>query len=599
MNLLNSANKENEEEKTKNQEDREEDIEMGVVSSNEPKEEIMVKSVNLVKSSSANRNALNFMKQKTIIESQNQKNEKNLAKEMMRRKMGEKEEIKKNREAKLSKMIKQMKMVGKNVVFPTYKFDERLKIHREDVSPPEEVYMAVGYDPKYDSKQKHYRRFYEDELENIQEVIPRSPFMTYKILRGQARGLSKSWFSKDTLDEAGQITNVREVGLFKGIVTVINKEREEGFEIVKQTRIKILKENLNKISQSVFNEPFDYDYDKLATSEGRELFHAKLQQIGWDDLNIPQHFTQMNFHEELTRLMMQRTEWLIRVYILTVEDLPPKDIGGSCDPYIVLKLNKDEINERQNFTPNSHKADIFKMYEFTSEFPGCGLLKIQVWDHDKIFGDDFIGETSVDLEDRFFSPEWQSLKNKPIEFRQLYHKSTKVSQGIVKWWIEIIPTETLVLNESPWNICKRPPSKFEVRLVVWETKDVKIMDWEGTSDIYVRAYFDSVKQNKRTDTHFRSMNGKGSFNYRLLYDIIHPSKNQTLNLQIWDADLLSSNDYIGDASLNLALLFEDSSLVDKPITLSKKYYDSYLVNYMNGSELEFEDDNSFLGWTKR
>ena len=511
----------------------------------------------------------------------------------MRRKQDEKDEIKRNREAQLTKMVKQMKLVGKNVVYPTYKFDERLKIYREDIPPPVEVFMSVGYDPKYDSKQKHYRRFYEDELENIKEIIPRSPFMTYKIMRGQARGLSKSWFSKDIVDESGQISDVREVGQFKGIVTVINKDKQEGFEIVKQTRINILKDCLNKLSQGIFNEPFDFNYDKLLTAEGRELFQAKLQQLGCDQLNIPQHFTEMSFNEELTRLMMRETECLIRVYILTVEDLPPKDIGGSWDPYIILKLNRDEINERENYTPNSHNADILKMFEFTSEFPGCGHLKMQVWDYDRVFGDDFIGETVVDLEDRFFSPEWQSLKNKPIEFRQLYHKSTKVSQGIIKCWIEIIPTETLIKNEIPWNISRKPPSDFEVRLVVWETKDAKVMDWEGTSDVYVRAFFDSVKQNKRTDTHYRSMDGKGSFNYRLLYDIAHPSKNQVLNLQLWDADLLSSNEYMGETSLNLALLFEDSSLVDKPISLTKKYYDSYLSNYMNGSELIFEDDNSF------
>ena len=362
-------------------------------------------------------------------------------------------------------------------------------------------------------------------------------------------------------------------------------------------RLNILKESLNSLSQAVLEEPFEFDYKTLNTAEGKELFNAKMQQMGCDNLEITKHFVQMNYTEELTRLMMLRTKCLIRVYILDVDELPPKDIGGSVDPYIKLKLNSKTVNERSNYQPNCHNPDIYKMYEFNSEFPGCGHLKIQMWDHDMVFGDDFIGESIVDLEDRFFSPEWQSIREKPIEYRQLYHKSTKVPQGVVKCWIEILPSETLPKDDKPWSIQKRPISEFEVRLVVWETKNVEIKDWEGTSDIYCRAFFGNDKKtDKRTDTHYRSMDGKGSFNYRLKYDIKYPGDASVLNLQVWDADLFSSNDFIGDASLNLALPLEDCTMTDKQITLNKKYYESFLKDYMNDGELEYYDQDSF--WIK-
>ena len=53
-----------------------------------------------------------------------------------------------------------------------------------------------------------------------------------------------------------------------------------------------------------------------------------------------------------------------------------------------------------------------------------------------------------------------------------------------------------------WNIEPRPPTDFEVRVVVWDTKDVKSEDWEGTSDIFVRSFF-KPNSAKETDCHYR------------------------------------------------------------------------------------------------
>lgn len=46
------------------------------------------------------------------------------------------------------------------------------------------------------------------------------------------------------------------------------------------------------------------------------------------------------------------------------------------------------------------------MFEFEASFPGCSPLMIDVYDHDDIFGDDLIGTTTIDLEDRYFTRQW-------------------------------------------------------------------------------------------------------------------------------------------------------------------------------------------------
>lgn len=48
-----------------------------------------------------------------------------------------------------------------------------------------------------------------------------------------------------------------------------------------------------------------------------------------------------------------------------------------------------------------------------------------------------------------------------------------------------------------------------------------------------------------------------------------------LRLQLFDRDLFKSNDFLCEFLLDLDLLLKDCRLTQKPIHLSKKYYNSY------------------------
>ena len=108
-------------------------------------------------------------------------------------------------------------------------------------------------------------------------------------------------------------------------------------------------------------------------------------------------------------------------------DLSSRDNGSDSDPYLNIALGKKVYNERSIYIEDEPNPDFYKSYDFEAVFPGCPLLVIQAFDYDDLFGDDLIGETKIDLEDRFFSPEWQSIRDKPIEYRQLYHASSSIS----------------------------------------------------------------------------------------------------------------------------------------------------------------------------
>jgi len=67
-----------------------------------------------------------------------------------------------------------------NVVMPKYEEDPLLNVDREVSVPDPKLFIGLGWDKDKDSKQKHYRKFYPEELEKVKDVLPvESPFNSY------------------------------------------------------------------------------------------------------------------------------------------------------------------------------------------------------------------------------------------------------------------------------------------------------------------------------------------------------------------------------------------------------------------------------------
>jgi len=163
-------------------------------------------------------------------------------------------------------------------------------------------------------------------------------------------------------------------------------------------------------------------------------------------------------------------------------------------------------------------------------------------------------------------------------------------------WAEINEMSTPSDAAPVWDISKKPTEDFEVRVIVWDTMELEMMDAEGTTDGFVRCFFDS-DQSKDTDTHFRNSDGKCSWNYRLLFPVTYGEKNKRyeMTVQAYDLDLFKSNDLIGQVVLDLEDMLEDSMLAKRGMSLTKAYYDEYLTveKGMKGLTFEKEDERQF------
>jgi hypothetical protein len=157
-------------------------------------------------------------------------------------------------------------------------------------------------------------------------------------------------------------------------------------------------------------------------------------------------------------MLLKEEKSIVRIYMIEGFNLASRDMGGLSDPYLILKLGDKKFDERKNYILDEANPTFCKHYDFEAYFPGCPMLFIDAMDYDDLFGDDLIGSTSVDLEDRYFLPEWRALMNKPVEYRQLYHPSTSISQGQLKMWIEINPVKVKPEEQAiVYNITPKPP----------------------------------------------------------------------------------------------------------------------------------------------
>ncbi|KAK3744957.1 hypothetical protein QZH41_000287 [Actinostola sp. cb2023] len=84
-------------------------------------------------------------------------------------------------------------------------------------------------------------------------------------------------------------------------------------------------------------------------------------------------------------------------------DLHPSDVNGKADPYLVVTLGKHKVRDRDNYVSKQLNPTFGRCFEFDAIIPMDSMLNVGVYDWDLVGSDDLIGETKIDLENRFYS----------------------------------------------------------------------------------------------------------------------------------------------------------------------------------------------------
>uniref|UniRef100_A0A7N8YL02 Otoferlin n=1 Tax=Mastacembelus armatus TaxID=205130 RepID=A0A7N8YL02_9TELE len=360
---------------------------------------------------------------------------------------------------------------------------------------------------------------------------------------------------------------------------------------------------------------------------------------------------------------------LVRIYVIRATDLHPADINGKADPYIAIKLGKTEVKDKENYISKQLNPLFGKSFDVEATFPMDSTLTVSIYDWDLVGTDDLIGETKLDLENRFYSKHratcgiacnysihgynvwrdpmkptqilaklckdgkldgphygpggrvkvenrvfmapteiedenglkkqtddhlaltvlrhWEEIPRvgcklvpEHVETRPLLHPDKPgIEQGRIEMWVDMFPKDMTAPGPA-LDISPRKPKKFELRVIIWNTDEVVLEDddiftGEKSSDIFLFVLWLKGQQEDKqdTDVHYHSITGEGNFNWRFIYPFdylmaeekIVISKKESmfawdeteykiparLNLQVWDADHFSADDFLGAIELDL------------------------------------------------
>lgn len=94
------------------------------------------------------------------------------------------------------------------------------------------------------------------------------------------------------------------------------------------------------------------------------------------------------------------------MYLIQGFEFASRDIGSASDPFLIVSCGNQVVDDEENYQDDEPNPKFVKRLDFNVTFPGAPPLVIEAYDYDMMFGNDLIGKTTIDLDDRFFNPKW-------------------------------------------------------------------------------------------------------------------------------------------------------------------------------------------------
>uniref|UniRef100_A0A2A4JU35 C2 domain-containing protein n=1 Tax=Heliothis virescens TaxID=7102 RepID=A0A2A4JU35_HELVI len=274
----------------------------------------------------------------------------------------------------------------------------------------------------------------------------------------------------------------------------------------------------------------------------------------------------------------------VRAWIDTIEQAQYTDVHYSSS------AGEGSFNWRMIFHFQYHQAEKKLVRKEKGPFTEveehmAPIFVVQVLDSDAASQDDFLGRSFRSAADRkeniclSLLHSWHTLPicgyrlvPEHVESRPLLN-STKngMEQGKLQMWVDIFPLDADKYIPPGVDITPKKLEEYELRVIIWDVQGIKLDDHgKKVSDIYVRAWIDTIEQAQYTDVHYSSSAGEGSFNWRMIFHFqYHQAEKKLVRkekgpfteveehmapifvVQVLDSDAASQDDFLASVSFNL------------------------------------------------
>lgn len=229
-----------------------------------------------------------------------------------------------------------------------------------------------GYVPVPDEIRREYLVGRESFAEPLEAQLPRALFERWDL----------SALAAPSVFGTSSHTHREKVGVCKGILRVYERDPTAEDEETDETPSE--SESDAEEGQELDEEQAERAIAAAAVRATRRSRRSAVVRVR-RERSMEERRTEMRELATITPLIhraLRAREVVVRVYVLSAQDLLPADSDGLADPYVVVSLGDDKVGSADWREENTREPHFFRCFELTASLPGDSQLMIMIYDWD-------------------------------------------------------------------------------------------------------------------------------------------------------------------------------------------------------------------------